>query len=192
MKVSAKSVTKRKVQKKTGPTIAQVGTRSDERSQRLSESGRQTTKTSKKELKWQRGNVTHPLSESQWNRYHFSVKKWKSEKHKNWEGRGRHDSRRFQGPRCHRWLFAGYRWKVLWMVSGREGEHWQKKVKTTRERTQRPLKKTARVKTQAPPKVEVIRWNGGEFKKSGRKSGKKEEEKEKEGEIQKSEMVEEV
>ena len=62
----------------------------------------QTTKTSKKELKWQRGIVTHPLSESQWNRYHFSVKKWKSEKHKNWEGRGRHDSRRFQGPRCHR------------------------------------------------------------------------------------------
>ena len=69
----------------------------------------------------------------------------------------------------------------------------KKKVKTTRERTQRPLKKTARVRTQAPPKIEVIRWNGGEFKKSGRKkSGKKEEEKEKEGEIQKSEMVEEV
>ena len=49
----------------------------------------QTTKTSKKELKWQRGIVTHPLSESQWNRYHFSVTKWKSEKHKNWEERER-------------------------------------------------------------------------------------------------------
>ena len=32
----------------------------------------------------------------------------------------------------------------MWMVSGREGEHWQKKrVKTTRERTQRPLKENS-------------------------------------------------
>ena len=39
---------------------------------------------SKKEWKWQRGIVTHPPSESQWNRGHFSLKKWESEKHKSW------------------------------------------------------------------------------------------------------------
>ena len=26
----------------------------------------------------------HPLGESQWNRGHFSVRKWESEKHKSW------------------------------------------------------------------------------------------------------------
>ena len=31
-----------------------------------------------------RGIVAHPLSESQWNRSHFSMKKWESEKHKSW------------------------------------------------------------------------------------------------------------
>ena len=36
----------------------------------------------KKEWKWQRGIVTHPLSESQWNRGHISMNKWESEKHK--------------------------------------------------------------------------------------------------------------
>ena len=35
-----------------------------------------TEKTSKR--------VTHPLSESQWNRGHFSMTKWESEKHKSW------------------------------------------------------------------------------------------------------------
>ena len=39
MKVSAKHVTRRKAQTSTGFTIAQNGTRSDGRSQRLSESG---------------------------------------------------------------------------------------------------------------------------------------------------------
>ena len=43
----------------------------------------QKAKTSKKEWKWQRGIVAHPLSESQWNRGHFSVTKWESEKHKS-------------------------------------------------------------------------------------------------------------
>ena len=28
--------------------------------------------------------MTHPFSESQWNRDHFSVKNWVSEKHKSW------------------------------------------------------------------------------------------------------------
>ena len=51
----------------------------------------------KKEWKWQRGIVTHPLGESQWNRGHFSMKKWECEKHKKLE----HASRRLQGPRCH-------------------------------------------------------------------------------------------
>ena len=41
-------------------------------------------RTSKKEWKWQRGIVVHPLSESQWNRGHFSLRKWESEKHKSW------------------------------------------------------------------------------------------------------------
>ena len=41
-------------------------------------------RTSKKEWKWQRGTVTHPLSESQWDRGLFSLKKWESEKHENW------------------------------------------------------------------------------------------------------------
>ena len=39
---------------------------------------------SKKERKWQRGIVAHPLSESQWNRGHFSMKKRESGKHKGW------------------------------------------------------------------------------------------------------------
>ena len=43
----------------------------------------QKARTSK-EWKWQRGTVAHPLSESQWNRGHFSMKKWESEKHKGW------------------------------------------------------------------------------------------------------------
>ena len=42
----------------------------------------QNAKTSKKEWKWQRGIVTHSLSESQWNRCHFRVEKW--EKDKSW------------------------------------------------------------------------------------------------------------
>ena len=45
---------------------------------------KQKAKTSKKEWKWQRGTVEHPLNESQWNRGHFSMRKWESEKHKSW------------------------------------------------------------------------------------------------------------
>ena len=44
----------------------------------------QKAKTSKKEWKWQRGLVAHPLRESQWNRGHCSMQKWESEKHKSW------------------------------------------------------------------------------------------------------------
>ena len=35
-------------------------------------------------MECQRGIVTHLLSESQWNMGHFSMRKWKSEKHKSW------------------------------------------------------------------------------------------------------------
>ena len=38
----------------------------------------QKARTSKKEWKWQRGIVVHPL------RGHFSMRKWVSEKHNNW------------------------------------------------------------------------------------------------------------
>ena len=44
----------------------------------------QKARMSKKEWKWQRGIVEHPLSESQWNRGHFRMRKWESEKHKSW------------------------------------------------------------------------------------------------------------
>ena len=44
----------------------------------------QKARTSQKEWKWQRGTVVHLLSESQWTRGHFSVRKWESEKHKSW------------------------------------------------------------------------------------------------------------
>ena len=44
----------------------------------------QKARTSKKEWKWQRGIVAHPLSESQWNRGHIGVTKWESEKHESW------------------------------------------------------------------------------------------------------------
>ena len=42
-------------------------------------------RTSEKEWKWQRGVVEHPLSGSQWNRGHFTMRKWESEKHKSWD-----------------------------------------------------------------------------------------------------------
>ena len=44
----------------------------------------QKARMSKKERKLQRGIVAHSLSESQWNGGHFSVTKWKSEKHRSW------------------------------------------------------------------------------------------------------------
>ena len=75
----------------------------------------QKTKMSKKEWKWQRGIVAHPLSESHWNRGHSSMKKWESEKHKGWSM----PAGRLQRPRGHRWLFAREGWKVVSMWLGR-------------------------------------------------------------------------
>ena len=82
MKVSAKHVTRRKAQRSTGSTTAQNGTRSDGEAFRKWE---QKARKPQKEWRWQRGIVSHPLSESQWNRDHFSLKKWESEKHKSWK-----------------------------------------------------------------------------------------------------------
>ena len=73
--------------------------------------------TTSKERKWQGGIVTHPPSESQWNRGHFSLRKLESEKHWSMPAEG------FEGP-CHRgWLSFGHRRKVesLWFVSGAIG-----------------------------------------------------------------------
>ena len=84
VKVSAKHVTKRKAQKSTRVTIVQVGVKLGAKSKRPAGSGSQIAITSKKEWKWPRSVVTHPLRKSQWNRSHFSVKKWESEKHKSW------------------------------------------------------------------------------------------------------------
>ena len=77
----------------------------------------QKAKTSKEECKWQRGKVAHPLSESQWNRGHFSVTKWESEKVRSWsmpvEGFN-------QGPCGHRRPLVGKDWQVgsMWLGSG--------------------------------------------------------------------------
>ena len=74
--MSVKPVTNRKAQKSTGSTNAQNGTKSEWRSQRPSESGSKQREPQKKEWKWQRGIVAHPLCESQWNRRHFSMTEW--------------------------------------------------------------------------------------------------------------------
>ena len=75
MSVSVKRATRRKAQKST------------EIRREILEAFRkweQKARTSKKQWKWQRCIVTHPLSEGHWNRRHFSMKKWEPEKHKSW------------------------------------------------------------------------------------------------------------
>ena len=86
-----------KAQRSTGSTTAQSGMKADGKFQRPSKSWSKKQEPQKKEWKWQRGIVLHPLSESQWNRGHFSMRKWVSVKHKKLV----YTSRRFQGPRCH-------------------------------------------------------------------------------------------
>ena len=80
MRVSAKPVTRRKAQKSTGSTWYEIRREIPEAFRQWE----QKAKTSKKEWKWRRGVAAHPLSESQWNRGHFSMNKWESEKHKSW------------------------------------------------------------------------------------------------------------
>ena len=76
----------------------------------------QKARNSKKEWNWQREVVTPPLSESQWNRGHFSMKKWE---HKNWcmpaEG--------FKGHVATDGSLLGIagKWEVMWLVSGAIG-----------------------------------------------------------------------
>ena len=70
--IGASSLSQRgRDRKSTSFTIVQNGTELDGGFQ-----GReQKASTSRKEWKWQRGIVTHPPSESRWNRSHFSMKK---------------------------------------------------------------------------------------------------------------------
>ena len=79
MKADARLVIRGRHRKALVLSLPQRGTRSDMRSQRFFRKLDQTARISK-ERKWQRGIVTHPLSDSQMNRGHFSVKKWESEK----------------------------------------------------------------------------------------------------------------
>ena len=65
---------------KQGFTTVRNGTQEGGRSQRPFRKWKQKAKMSKKDWKWPRGIVAHPFSESQWNRSHFRMKKWESEK----------------------------------------------------------------------------------------------------------------
>ena len=82
--VNVKSARKRKEQKSTGFSSVlndhEVRREIPEVFRKLELKAR----TSKKEWKWQRGIVEHPLSGSQWNRGHISMRKWESEKHESW------------------------------------------------------------------------------------------------------------
>ena len=74
----------------------------------------QQVKSSRREWKWQRGVVEHPLRESQWTRVQFRL------------GFGEDQQlghARFQRSRCHGRLSSGYSWKVvcMWLVSGAIG-----------------------------------------------------------------------
>ena len=90
MSVNVKLARWRKAQRSTGSPLPRNEVR-----QEIPEAFRkleQKTTTTIKEWKWQRGIVEHPLSESQWNRGHFSMRKWESEAQKLGK-----TSRRFQG-----------------------------------------------------------------------------------------------
>ena len=97
MKVSAKPAIRRKAQKKHRLYHCPEWYEIRREIQRLSEGGSNKREPRRRSGSGKRGIVTHPLSESQWSMGHFTVKKWESEKHKNWgmpaEG--------FKMPRCH-------------------------------------------------------------------------------------------
>ena len=79
----------------------------------------QNARTSKKEWKWQRGIVAHPLSEGQWNRRNFRMMMWESGKHKGWcipaEG--------FKGHVATDGSLLGTagKWESMWLGSGAVG-----------------------------------------------------------------------
>ena len=65
-------------------TIVQNGTKYDAGDSRSLQKVGAESENLKKEWKWQRGIImTHLLSESQWNRGHFRMTKWESEKHRS-------------------------------------------------------------------------------------------------------------
>ena len=74
----------RHYRKGTVSAIVQVGMKSGAKSQVPAGNGNKKRERPSRNEKWQRGIVTHPRNESQWNRGHFSMKKWESEKHKGW------------------------------------------------------------------------------------------------------------
>ena len=76
MKANAKLLTKRTVQKITGFTIVHDGMKSGAKYPRGMQKWEQKATTSKKEWKWQSDIVTYPLSESQRNKSHSSMKQW--------------------------------------------------------------------------------------------------------------------
>ena len=79
----------------------------------------QKARTAKKEWKCHGGIVTHPLSDSQWNRGHFGMKKLESEKHKSWNM----PAEEFKGHVATDGSLSGYRWKVesMWLIGGAMG-----------------------------------------------------------------------
>ena len=85
MSVNVKLARRRKAQKCTGSTSPEWQEVRREIPEVVFKKLEQKARTSKKEWTWQRGIVEHPLSGSQWNRGHFSVREWESEKHKSWD-----------------------------------------------------------------------------------------------------------
>ena len=79
----------------------------------------QKANISRKGWKWQKCMVTHPLSESQWTRGHFSMKKVGVREAQELGCA----SRRLPGPCCHGRLFAGKSGQVgnMWLGSGAVG-----------------------------------------------------------------------
>ena len=80
----------------------------------------QKPKLQRKSGSGKRGIVTHPLSESQWSRGHFSIKKWECENHKSWGM----PAEAFKGHvATDGWLSSVYSWKVgsNWLVGGAIG-----------------------------------------------------------------------
>ena len=74
----------RKARKSSSSTTAQNCTKSDGGFQMLSENGSKKREPQRRSGNGQRGIVTHPLNESQWNKGLFSMKKEEHEKHKSW------------------------------------------------------------------------------------------------------------
>ena len=75
LKANCKLVTKTKVEKSTGFAIVPGWNAVVRQIPEVLQEKWEQKATTKKEWKWQRGIVTHPLSESQWNRGPFQHEK---------------------------------------------------------------------------------------------------------------------